>query len=76
MIKALIFTVLSAGVFCALGFLSIHILYKIDKRRKKKIFNGGLTAKQLSDAQKIASNSIYGLTSAKFDNSVGGARRK
>lgn len=76
MIKALIFTVLSAGIFCAFGFLSIYILYKIDKRRKKKIFDDELTAKQLSNARRLASNSIYGLTSARFDNSVGGVHRK
>ncbi|MCD8372203.1 MAG: DUF5906 domain-containing protein [Clostridia bacterium] len=34
----------------------------------QKVINGELTAKQLADALKTAINSVYGLTSASFDN--------
>lgn len=34
----------------------------------KKVINGELTSKQLADALKTAINSVYGLTSASFDN--------
>lgn len=34
----------------------------------QKVINGEMTSKQLADALKTAINSVYGLTSAKFDN--------
>ena len=42
----------------------------------EKVKNGELTSKQLSDALKTAINSVYGLTSASFDNPFHDPRNK
>ena len=42
----------------------------------QKVINGELTAKQLSNALKTAINSVYGLTSANFDNPFRDLRNK
>lgn len=42
----------------------------------QKVIDGELTSKQLADALKTAINSVYGLTSAKFDNAFRDIRNK
>ena len=42
----------------------------------KKVIDGEITSKQLANALKIAINSVYGLTSAKFDNAFRDFRNK
>lgn len=42
----------------------------------QKVLNGELTSKDLANALKIAINSVYGLTSAKFDNPFRDLRNK
>ena len=42
----------------------------------QKVINGELTSKQLADALKTAINSVYGLTSANFENAFNDPRNK
>lgn len=42
----------------------------------QKVINGEMTSKQLADALKIAINSVYGLTSAKFETAFRDPRNK
>lgn len=42
----------------------------------QKVLNGEMTSKQLADALKTAINSVYGLTSAKFENAFMDIRNK
>lgn len=69
--------------FVDLKYARIHIKHK-DYESARKMFGGKLakyltdesTAKALSQALKIAINSVYGLTSAKFDNPFRDIRNK